>query len=202
MAASVKARDVDSRGWGANPHAHPAHASLAQAAAPSSTSSPTSEAASPGSGTASRSSTLPGREESGVLGSESSDFQLGTAWPESQPLQQAPAGCAQQAAEELNPSSSIGSQDLAALPSPTESGGSTQGFPTAAALPPLSAGVPGQVAYLSAEQYAAEVTLGRLLGAGGAGSVYEAVWRGRRVACKVIHPSSQDKPQARQRHQR
>lgn len=47
------------------------------------------------------------------------------------------------------------------------------------------------VPLLSPEEFESEVSLLRVLGAGGAGSVHEGVWRGRSVAVKVLHPSRQ-----------
>lgn len=54
----------------------------------------------------------------------------------------------------------------------------------------------GRVRVLTAEQFSLEVQLVRLLGAGGAGCVHEAVWRGRRVAVKTLHASRQVSPTA------
>eukprot|EP00887_Chlorella_sp_A99_P001549 scaffold8.g1549.t1 len=44
---------------------------------------------------------------------------------------------------------------------------------------------------LTREQFERDVRLGTLLGAGGAGSVMKAVWEGRPVAVKCLHPSLQ-----------
>ena len=50
---------------------------------------------------------------------------------------------------------------------------------------------PEVIEELSGKQFQAEVVLGRVLGTGGTGTVYEATWHGRRVAAKVLHPSVQ-----------
>lgn len=52
------------------------------------------------------------------------------------------------------------------------------------------------VCILSPEGFHQEVNLIQLIGTGGAGSVYEAKWRGKRVAVKVLHPSRQVSPSA------
>jgi hypothetical protein len=76
------------------------------------------------------------------------------------------------------------------------------------ALPPLRLAPPPQppaaaplnalsgVVLLTPEQFEREVTLLRVLGAGGAGSVHEGSWRGRAVAVKLLHPSRQASPNA------
>lgn len=51
---------------------------------------------------------------------------------------------------------------------------------------------------LTAQQFAAQVQLGRVLGAGGAGAVHAAVWQGQQVAVKCLHPSLQLDARTRQ----
>lgn len=50
------------------------------------------------------------------------------------------------------------------------------------------------VVLLTPEEFASQVTPIRLLGAGGSGSVHEAMWNHRRVAVKLLHPSRQASP--------
>ncbi|PSC72746.1 serine threonine-kinase EDR1 isoform X1 isoform A [Micractinium conductrix] len=45
---------------------------------------------------------------------------------------------------------------------------------------------------LTPQQFQEEVQLGQVVGAGAAGCVYEATWGGRRVAVKLLHPSTAD----------
>jgi tRNA A-37 threonylcarbamoyl transferase component Bud32 len=47
------------------------------------------------------------------------------------------------------------------------------------------------VTVLSTEEFTAQVQLLRVLGAGGAGSVHEGLWKGMHVAVKILHPSRQ-----------
>lgn len=54
----------------------------------------------------------------------------------------------------------------------------------------------GTVIVLSLRQFHEEVRLLKLIGAGGAGCVHEAYWRGKRVAVKILHPSRQTSPSA------
>jgi len=63
---------------------------------------------------------------------------------------------------------------------------------------PSAAGVQRRthVALLSPEEFSNEVHIVRILGSGGSGSVHEALWRGSRVAVKVLHPSRQISPSA------
>lgn len=49
----------------------------------------------------------------------------------------------------------------------------------------------GNLILLDPQQFQNEVVLIKLLGAGGSGSVHEAIWRGNLVAVKILHPSRQ-----------
>ena len=49
----------------------------------------------------------------------------------------------------------------------------------------------GSLVLLEPEQFHNEVVLIKFLGAGGSGTVHEAIWRGSLVAVKVLHPSRQ-----------
>jgi hypothetical protein len=77
--------------------------------------------------------------------------------------------------------------------------------PRAAALPappapptpaPLERLTIGGVPLLSPAEFDAEVAPLRVLGVGGAGTVHEATWHGRRVAVKLLHPARQASPAA------
>jgi hypothetical protein len=213
---SVEAQDAAAMGWAPNPYAR------ARRADSSGCSSPRSpDAASPGSsggyepspgwgaaGAATPTSRLrpapgspPAAKPLARAGTELglADFRLGTAVDAEEDeavLERRRTDSGERRA--LHTARTVGPAALVAAAAQAEAAAA----PRAAAPPapltpaPLERLTLGGVPLLSPAEFDAEVAPLRVLGVGGAGTVHEATWRGRRVAVKLLHPARQASPAA------